>query len=103
MLAIINARIVTVDEQGTIINSGTIVVDENGLISQIADGTISHTSDKVIDARGAIVMPGLVNAHAHLGMTLFRGLGDDMNLEDFLSRLMPADPRLLQGRSKLSR
>ena len=37
MLAIINARIVTVDEQGTIINSGTIVVDENGLISQIAD------------------------------------------------------------------
>ena len=70
MLAIINARIVTVDEQGTIINSGTIVVDENGLISKIADGSISHTSDKVIDARGAIVMPGLVNAHAHLGLSL---------------------------------
>ena len=51
MLAIINARIVTVDEQGTIINSGTIVVDENGLISQIADGTISHTAEAIIDAR----------------------------------------------------
>ena len=62
MIAIINARIVTVDEQGTIINGGTIVVDENGLISQIADGTISHTAEAIIDARGAIVMPGLVNA-----------------------------------------
>jgi 5-methylthioadenosine/S-adenosylhomocysteine deaminase len=95
MLAIINARIVTVDEQGTIINNGTILVDENGLISHIAEGTISHSAQTVIDARGAIVMPGLVNAHAHLGMTLFRGLGDDMNLEDFLARLMPAEIQIL--------
>lgn len=95
MLAIVNARIVTVDELGTIINSGTIIVDDSGLISQVANGAISHTADTVIDARGAIVMPGLINAHAHLGMTLFRGLGDDMNLEDFLARLMPAEIRML--------
>ena len=40
-------------------------------------------------------MPGLINAHTHLGMTLFRGLGDDMSLEDFLARLMPAEVRVL--------
>ena len=74
MLAIINARVVTVDAQGTIIDNATIVVDENGLIREIAPGSVAHTATTVIDARGGIVMPGLVNAHAHLGMTLFRGL-----------------------------
>ena len=65
MLAIINARVVTVDAQGTIIDNATIVVDENGLIREIAPGSIAHTATTVIDARGGIVMPGLVNAHAH--------------------------------------
>jgi 5-methylthioadenosine/S-adenosylhomocysteine deaminase len=37
----------------------------------------------------------MINAHTHLGMTLFRGLGDDMNLEDFLGRLMPAEIAVL--------
>ncbi|MEY4026173.1 MAG: hypothetical protein RL438_1686, partial [Actinomycetota bacterium] len=95
MLAIINARVVTVDAQGTIFDNATIVVDENGLIREIATGSVAHTASAVIDARGGIVMPGLVNAHAHLGMTLFRGLGDDMNLEDFLARLMPAEINIL--------
>jgi len=95
MLAITNARVVTVDAQGSIIDNATIVVDENGLICEIASGTVAHTATTVIDARGGIVMPGLINAHAHLGMTLFRGLGDDMNLEDFLARLMPAEISIL--------
>jgi 5-methylthioadenosine/S-adenosylhomocysteine deaminase len=95
MLAIIHARVVTVDAQGSIIDNATIVVDENGLIREIVSGSVTHTATTVIDARGGIVMPGLVNAHAHLGMTLFRGLGDDMNLEDFLARLMPAEISIL--------
>jgi 5-methylthioadenosine/S-adenosylhomocysteine deaminase len=37
----------------------------------------------------------MINAHTHMGMTLFRGLGDDMNLEDFLGRLMPAEIAVL--------
>lgn len=95
MLAITNARVVTVDANGTVIDNGTIVVDERGVIREIAQGTVAHTATTVIDARGGIVMPGLINAHAHMGMTLFRGLGDDMNLEDFLARLMPAEINIL--------
>jgi 5-methylthioadenosine/S-adenosylhomocysteine deaminase len=37
----------------------------------------------------------MINAHTHMGMTLFRGLGDDMNLENFLGRLMPAEIAVL--------
>ena len=94
-IAVINAQIVTVDKQGSVIDDGSLVVGADGAIREIASGKISHTATEVIDARGAIVMPGLINTHAHLGMTLFRGLGDDMSLEDFLARLMPAEIKVL--------
>ena len=94
-IAVINAQIVTVDKQGSVIDDGSLVVGADGAIRAIASGQLEHTAAEVIDARGAIVMPGLINTHTHLGMTLFRGLGDDMSLEDFLARLMPAEIKVL--------
>ena len=94
-IAVINAQIVTVDKQGSVIDDGSLVVGADGAIRAIASGQLEHTAAEVIDARGAIVMPGLINSHTHLGMTLFRGLGDDMSLEDFLARLMPAEIKVL--------
>ena len=94
-IAIVNAQIVTVDKDSSIIENGSLVVGADGTIRAIAPGNITHNATEVIDARGAIVMPGLINSHTHLGMTLFRGLGDDMSLEDFLARLMPAEVKVL--------
>ena len=94
-IAIINAQIVTVDESGSVIDNGSLVVGANGEIRAISKGQIDNDAPVVVDAHGAIVMPGLINAHTHLGMTLFRGLGDDMSLEDFLARLMPAEIKVL--------
>ena len=94
-IAIVNAQIVTVDKDSSIIENGSLVVGADGTIRAIAPGKIAHNATEVIDARGAIVMPGLINSHTHLGMTLFRGLGDDMSLEDFLARLQPAEVKVL--------
>ena len=94
-IAIVNAQIVTVDKDSSIIENGSLVVGADGTIRAIAPGNITHNATEVIDAHGAIVMPGLINSHTHLGMTLFRGLGDDMSLEDFLARLMPAEVKVL--------
>ena len=94
-IAVINAQIVTVDKQGSVIDDGSLVIGADGAIRAIASGQLEHNAAEVIDARGAIVMPGLINSHTHLGMTLFRGLGDDMSLEDFLARLMPAEIKVL--------
>ena len=94
-IAVINAQIVTVDESGSVIDNGSLIVGANGAIRAISSGEINHNATEIIDAHGAIVMPGLINTHTHLGMTLFRGLGDDMSLEDFLSRLMPAEIKVL--------
>ncbi|NCU80947.1 MAG: amidohydrolase [Acidimicrobiia bacterium] len=94
-IAIINAQIVTVDKSATVIENGSLVVGGDGSIRAISSTPIANNAPETIDAGGAIVMPGLINAHTHLGMTLFRGLGDDMSLEDFLARLMPAEVRVL--------
>ncbi|MFM7338124.1 MAG: hypothetical protein ACKO2E_07600, partial [Actinomycetota bacterium] len=81
LIAIVNAQIVTVDESATVIENGTIVVKQDGSIGKIGAGRVDHDAKEIVDAGGSIVMPGLINAHTHLGMTLFRGLGDDMSLE----------------------
>ena len=53
-----------------------------------------HT--KVMDAKDALVMPGLVNAHTHLAMTLFRGFADDLPLNEWLfDRIFPAEAAFL--------
>ena len=94
-VAIVNAQIVTVDKSASVIENGSLVIGGDGSIRAISSTSIANNASETIDANGAIVMPGLINAHTHLGMTLFRGLGDDMSLEDFLARLMPTEVRVL--------
>ncbi len=71
---------------------------EDGTIEAIGDAT---GADRHLDASGAIVIPGLVNAHTHVAMTLFRGSADDKPLDRWLrediwpveAALEPADVR----------
>ncbi len=67
---------------------GNILV-EDGTITEI--GSAHSSSDVVIDAKGGIVMPGLINTHTHVAMTGFRGLVDDMDLDEFLDKTFKLD------------
>ncbi|MFB6094385.1 MAG: amidohydrolase [Halanaeroarchaeum sp.] len=61
---------------------GDVLVDrEAGTIRAVGD---VGAGDDVLDATGALVVPGLVNAHTHAAMTLLRGYADDEPLEDWL-------------------
>ncbi len=52
---------------------------------------------EIIDARDSIIMPGLVNAHSHTAMTLFRGLADDLPLKEWLfDKIFPAESKHLR-------
>lgn len=51
-------------------------------------------ADDTIDGKGGIAMPGLVNAHTHLPMTLVRGVGTDLPLMDWLHKIWPIEDRL---------
>jgi len=54
------------------------------------------TAREVIDGRGFLVLPGLINTHTHSAMTLFRGLADDLPLKDWLEKhIFPAEARFI--------
>jgi 5-methylthioadenosine/S-adenosylhomocysteine deaminase len=96
-LAVVDATVVTMDAHGTIHEGATIEVLDGAIthVGQSADGPAR--ARHVIHARGGIVLPGLVNAHTHLAMTMFRGLADDVDLDRFLGRLLPAEGAVLSA------
>ncbi len=88
-----NAYILTMDPDIGDIENGVVVID-NGIITEIGTST-DAAADKIIDAKGSVVMPGLVNTHCHAGMTLFRGYADDLQLSDWLeNHIWPAEAQL---------
>ncbi len=58
---------------------------KNDLIAEISDEIDEGNVDKIIDGEGKILLPGFVNTHTHLSMTLFRGLADDLSLDSWLN------------------
>ena len=58
---------------------------EDDTISEISEEIDETKADKIIDAEGKILLPGLVNTHTHLSMTLFRGVADDLSLDTWLN------------------
>ena len=58
---------------------------KDDLIAEIADEIDDDKAAKIIDAEGKILLPGLINTHTHLSMTLFRGLADDLSLDSWLN------------------
>ena len=58
---------------------------KNDIIAEISDEIDESNVDKIIDAKGKILLPGFINTHTHLSMTLFRGLADDLSLDSWLN------------------
>ena len=93
-LVIHNGTIVTVNDSFEIIPNGLICVKGGKLerVENMAGNQPPPGADEIIDADGGLVMPGLVNTHTHLPMTLFRGLADDLPLDIWLNEhIFPAE------------
>ena len=98
-LRIENARyVVTVDDHDTVLTDTTVVVDD-GVITEVVaappDPTGPDDGTVVVDARGKLLMPGLVNLHTHLPMTLLRGLAENLDLQGFLEHLWAAEAAVM--------
>jgi 5-methylthioadenosine/S-adenosylhomocysteine deaminase len=86
-IVIHNGIIITVNSDFDVIENGVVCITK-GTIHRIearADDKPLPEAKEIIDANGGIVMPGLVNTHTHLPMTLFRGLADDLPLALWLN------------------
>ena len=72
------------------------VVIENDSIIYVGNN-YNEKCDKVIDATGKIVMPGLINCHTHLGMSLFRATNDDYSLDEWLKNyIWPIEDKMTE-------
>ena len=94
-LLIKNGVILTMDVDGSIWNPGYVGVKEDR-IERIGTGEAQNArAEKVIDAKGGLVLPGLINSHTHAAMTLFRGLADDLPLMEWLNNyIFPVESRM---------
>lgn len=91
-LLISNCTIATCDENFTAYANGAVGVSA-GRIAWLGDGEDlpAHTAKRTVDAAGKLLAPGLINAHCHMADSLFRGLVEDLSLEDWLQVLWAAE------------
>jgi len=93
-LVIHNGTIVTVNHLFEIIPDGLLCIKSGKLkrVEALTPSASIPAAAETIDACGGLIMPGLVNTHTHLPMTLFRGLADDLPLDVWLNTyIFPAE------------
>lgn len=86
----INAIVLTMDEKLTQYDPGALAVQGDSIIAVGFEEQLKKdfSAKEVIDCGGKVLMPGLVNAHTHVPMTLIRGLADDLRLDVWLMGYM---------------
>jgi 5-methylthioadenosine/S-adenosylhomocysteine deaminase len=88
--------VVTMDGARTIVQDGGVAVRGDSILAvgPRAEIDAKYKGAKTIDAHGALILPGFINGHTHVPMTLFRGLHDDVTLHDWLYKyIFPAEAK----------
>jgi 5-methylthioadenosine/S-adenosylhomocysteine deaminase len=95
--AIWSARwVVTMDAQRRVIENGAVAIAGDHIVDvgSRADIDRRYSARQRLDRPDAILAPGLINTHTHAAMSLFRGIADDMNLQDWLTKyIFPAEAK----------
>src|SRR3989440_11963410 len=97
-LVITNGIVVTVDGGNRVIIPGAVAIDGTDIVAVDSADDIRRQfrGRETIDASGQVVMPGLVNTHTHAPMVFFRGLADDLALQDWLTKyIFPAEAKVV--------
>ena len=93
-ILLVNAFILTMDSSKTQVPSGAVAVRGQKILEVGPETELRarYESSSTIDCHGKVLMPGLVNAHTHVPMTLLRGLADDLRLDVWLmGYMMPVE------------
>jgi 5-methylthioadenosine/S-adenosylhomocysteine deaminase len=95
-LLVVNGTVITMDADRRVIPGAAVAIQGPDIV---AVGTTAEIAGRYrgrerIDARGQVIMPGLINTHTHAPMVLYRGLADDLPLESWLNDyLFPAEAK----------
>ena len=95
-LVVSGGTVVSMDGSRTIYDDGAVAILGDSIAAIGPRSAIEHEyqARQIIDARGKLVLPGFINGHTHVPMTLFRGLHDDVTLDDWLHKyIFPAEAK----------
>jgi 5-methylthioadenosine/S-adenosylhomocysteine deaminase len=95
-LLIAGGTVVTMNGDRLIVEDGALAIKGDALVAIgfRSDLESKYSATQTIDARGKLVLPGFINGHTHVPMTLFRGLHDDVTLDDWLRKyIFPAEAK----------
>lgn len=95
-MVVTGGLIVTMDGKRNVYNDGALAIKGDSIVAVGPRIEIENTftGAVTIDARGKLILPGLINGHTHVPMTLFRGLHDDVTLDDWLRKyIFPAEAK----------
>ncbi|MBI9044615.1 MAG: amidohydrolase [Anaerolineaceae bacterium] len=106
---ITGGMVVTMDAQRRVIKNGAVAIKGTNIVFVLPSDHVPQDihAEKTIDATGMVIIPGMINAHGHMSMTLFRGLVEDLALEQWLEKvwkyeLSALGPQSVYTGSKLS-
>jgi len=95
-LIIRGGTVVTMDRERRVIENGAVAVQGGRVVAvgSLAEIDRQYAAREVVNAGGKVVIPGLINGHTHVPMTLFRGLADDLDLQEWLTKyIFPAEAK----------
>ena len=95
-LLVVGGTIVTMDQTRRVIEDGGIAVSDGRIVAigPRAEIERAYTSRQRVSAVGKVLTPGLINGHTHVPMVLFRGLADDLDLQEWLTKyIFPAEAK----------
>jgi 5-methylthioadenosine/S-adenosylhomocysteine deaminase len=90
-----NGIILTMDAENSIIENGFLNIQGDTISHVGRDDGRKLDARKIVDAKGGLILPGLINGHTHAAMSLFRGLADDLPLMEWLNNyIFPVESRM---------
>ena len=96
-LLITGGAVVTMDGERHVYDNGFVAIRGERIVEVGDAATLKargYVARQTIDAHGKAVLPGLINTHTHIPMVLFRGISDDLNLQDWLTKyIFPAEAK----------
>ncbi|MGB6675387.1 MAG: amidohydrolase [Terriglobales bacterium] len=95
-LIVTGGTVVTMNGTRAVYDDGTVVVKGDTIVAVGSRNELEakYVASKTVDAKGKLLLPGFINGHTHVPMTLFRGLHDDVTLNDWLYKyIFPAEAK----------
>jgi 5-methylthioadenosine/S-adenosylhomocysteine deaminase len=95
-LLVLGGTIVTMDQTRRVIDDGGIAISQGRIVAIGTRAEIerAYTSHQRVSTVGKVLTPGLINGHTHIPMVLFRGLADDLDLQEWLTKyIFPAEAK----------